>query len=116
MTPNQRGHMATYIGRRKFLATLLGGAGGWPLMARAQEAAARTLGLQFHVLHASSERELDAAFATLVQLQAGALVIGADPLFNSRSEQLAALTIRHRVPAIYQFREFVSAGGLMAYG
>jgi putative tryptophan/tyrosine transport system substrate-binding protein len=80
------------------------------------EAAASTLGLELHVLHASSEREIDAAFATLVQLRAGALVIGADPLFTSRSEQLAALTIRHRVPAIYQFREFVSTGGLMAYG
>jgi putative tryptophan/tyrosine transport system substrate-binding protein len=83
---------------------------------RELEAAARTLGLEFHVLHASSEREIDAAFATLVQLRAGALVIGADALFNSRSQQLAALTIRYRVPAIYQFREFVSAGGLMAYG
>src|SRR5262249_5319607 len=83
---------------------------------RELEAAARTLGLELHVLHASSESEIDAAFATLVQLRAGALVIGADALFNSRSEQLAALTIRHRVPAIYQFREFVSAGGLMAYG
>jgi putative ABC transport system substrate-binding protein len=83
---------------------------------RELEAAARTLGLELHVLHASSEGEIDAAFATLVQLRAGALVIGADALFNSRSEQLAALTIRHRVPAIYQFREFVSAGGLMAYG
>jgi putative ABC transport system substrate-binding protein len=83
---------------------------------RELETAARTLGLEFHILHASSEREIDTAFATLVQLRAGALVIGADALFNSRSEQLAALTIRHRVPAIYQFREFVSAGGLMAYG
>ena len=83
---------------------------------RELETAARTMGLEFHVLHASSEREIDTAFATLVQLRAGALVIGADALFNSRSEQLAALTIRHRVPAIYQFREFVSAGGLMAYG
>jgi putative ABC transport system substrate-binding protein len=83
---------------------------------RELEAAARTLGLEFHVLHASSEGEIDAAFATLVRLQAGALVIGADALFNSRSEQLAALTIRHRVPAIYQYREFVSTGGLMAYG
>jgi putative tryptophan/tyrosine transport system substrate-binding protein len=80
------------------------------------EVAARTLGLELHVLYASSEGEIDAAFATLVRLRAGALVIGADALFNSRSEQLAALTIRHRVPAIYQFREFVSAGGLMAYG
>jgi len=83
---------------------------------RELETAARTMGLEFRVLHASSEREIDTAFATLVQLRAGALVIGADALFNSRSEQLAALTIRHRVPAIYQFREFVSAGGLMAYG
>jgi len=83
---------------------------------RELEAAARTMRLEFHILHASSEREIDTAFATLVQLRAGALVIGADALFNSRSEQLAALTIRHRVPAIYQFREFVSAGGLMAYG
>ena len=83
---------------------------------RELETAARTLGLEFYVLHASSEREIDAAFATLVQLRAGALVIGADALFNSRSEQLAALTIRHRVPAIYQYREFVSNGGLMSYG
>jgi putative tryptophan/tyrosine transport system substrate-binding protein len=83
---------------------------------RELEAAARTLGFEFHVLHASSEGEIDAAFATLVRLRAGALVIGADALFNTRSEQLAALTIRHRVPAIYQYREFVSTGGLMAYG
>jgi len=80
------------------------------------EAAARTLGLDLHVLHASSEREFDAAFATLPRLRAGALVIGADALFNSRSEQLATLTVRHAVPAIYQFREFVSAGGLLSYG
>jgi putative tryptophan/tyrosine transport system substrate-binding protein len=83
---------------------------------REVEAAARTLGLEFHVLHASSEREIDAAFTTLVRLRADALVIGADALFNSRSEQLATLTIRHRVPTIYQFRDFVSAGGLVAYG
>jgi putative ABC transport system substrate-binding protein len=85
-------------------------------LSRDLQAAARTLGLQLHVLHASNEREIDTAFATLVQLRAGALVIGADALFNSRSEQLAALTVRHAVPAIYQFREFVSAGGLMSYG
>jgi len=80
------------------------------------QAAARTLGLQLHVLQASSEREIDTAFATLDQLRAGGLVIGTDALFNSRSEQLAALTVRHALPAIYQFREFVSAGGLMSYG
>jgi putative tryptophan/tyrosine transport system substrate-binding protein len=80
------------------------------------QTAARTLGVKLHVLHASSEHEIDAAFATLVQLRAGALVIGPDALFNSRSEQLAVLTLRHRVPAIYQFREFVSTGGLVSYG
>jgi putative tryptophan/tyrosine transport system substrate-binding protein len=77
---------------------------------------ARTLGLTLHVLYASSEQEIDTAFMTLVQLRAGALVIGTDTLFNSRSEQLAALTLRHAVPAIYQFREFVLFGGLASFG
>jgi putative ABC transport system substrate-binding protein len=80
------------------------------------QAAARTLGLTVHVLHASSEQEIDTAFMTLVQLRAGALVIGADALFNSLSEQLAVLTLRHAVPAIYQFREFVLSGGLASFG
>ena len=70
-------------------------------MTRDLQAAARTLALELHVLHASSEREIDTAFATLVQLRAGALVIGTDALFNSRSEQLAGLALRHAVPAIY---------------
>ena len=78
--------------------------------------AAHTLGVQLHVLHASSERDFDTVFTSLVQLRVGGLVIGTDALFNSRSEQLAALAIRHAMPAIYQFREFVSAGGLMIYG
>jgi len=80
------------------------------------QAAARTLGLTLHVLHASSEQEIDTAFMTLVQLRAGALVIGGDALFNSRSEQLSALTLRYAVPAIYQFREFVLSGGLASFG
>jgi putative tryptophan/tyrosine transport system substrate-binding protein len=80
------------------------------------QAAARTLGLTLHVLHASSEQEIDTAFMTLVQLRASALVIGTDALFNSRSEQLAVLTLRHAVPAIYQFREFVLSGGLASFG
>jgi putative ABC transport system substrate-binding protein len=80
------------------------------------QAAARTLGLTLHVLHASSEQEIDTAFTTLVQLRAGALVIGADPLFNSRSEQLAVLTLRYAIPAIYQYREFVLSGGLASLG
>jgi putative tryptophan/tyrosine transport system substrate-binding protein len=80
------------------------------------QAAARTLGLTLQVLHASSEQEIDTAFTTLVQLRAGALVIGTDALFNSLSEQLAVQTLRHAVPAIYQFREFVLSGGLASLG
>ena len=79
-------------------------------------AAARTLGVQLHVMHAGTERDIDDAFAALVQLRAGALVIGSDVFFNSRREQLAALALRHAVPAIFQFREFAVAGGLMSYG
>jgi putative ABC transport system substrate-binding protein len=77
---------------------------------------ALALGLQLHVLNASTDRELDTVFATMVQLRAGALVIGTDVFFNTRSERLAALSVRHAVPAIYQYRPFVAAGGLMSYG
>jgi putative ABC transport system substrate-binding protein len=80
------------------------------------QAAARTMGLQIHILHASAERDFDTVFTTLVQQKVGGLVIGADAFFNSRSEQLAALAVRHTMPAIYQFREFAAAGGLMSYG
>jgi putative ABC transport system substrate-binding protein len=80
------------------------------------EAAARTLGLTLHVLHASSEQEIDTAFMTLSQLRADALVIGTDAVFNSLSEQLAVLTLRHAVPAIFQYREFVLSGGLASFG
>lgn len=79
------------------------------------DAAARTLGLPIHVLHASTERDFETVFATLVQLRAGALVIGTDTFFNSQSGKLAALTVRHALPAIYQYREFAAAGGLMSY-
>jgi putative ABC transport system substrate-binding protein len=80
------------------------------------QAAARALGLQLHVLHASTERDLDVVFANLIQLRAGGLVIGNDAFFSSQLEQLAALAIRHAVPTVYQFREFAAAGGLIAYG
>ena len=80
------------------------------------EAAARILGVQLHVLRASAEHDFDAAFATLVQLRAGALVISTDTFFGSHSEQLAGLTLRHAVPAVSQGRPFVAAGGLMSYG
>jgi putative ABC transport system substrate-binding protein len=86
-----------------------------PMIRDVQEAA-RTRGLQFHVLEASTERAIDAAFASLVQLHVGALVVGTDPFFNSRREQLVTLAARHTVPAIYEWREFVTAGGLISYG
>jgi ABC-type uncharacterized transport system substrate-binding protein len=79
------------------------------------QAAARALGLQLHVLHASAERDFDTVFATLLQLRAGGLVISSDGFFATHSEQLAALTIRHAVPAIHQSRDFTIAGGLMSY-
>jgi putative ABC transport system substrate-binding protein len=84
-------------------------------VSRDLQAAAGALGLQLLVLHASAERDLDAAFATLVQRRAGALVIGSDTFFGSRVEQLAALMLRHAVPAIYTGHEFTDAGGLMSY-
>ena len=79
------------------------------------QAAARTLGLNLQVVHASTELDFDTVFATLIQ-RAGGLVISPDAFFTARAEQLAALALRHRVPAIYQYPEFTAAGGLMSYG
>jgi putative ABC transport system substrate-binding protein len=80
------------------------------------QAAAHTLGLEFHVLNASVDGEFDAVFASLAKLRAGGLVIGGQPFFNSRSEQLGALSFRHAVPTIFQFRAFTAAGGLASFG
>jgi putative tryptophan/tyrosine transport system substrate-binding protein len=77
---------------------------------------ASALRRQVHVLPASNEREIDAAFANLAQLRVGSLVIGNDAYFNSRARQFGALTLRHGVPTIYQHRDFAAAGGLMSYG
>ena len=83
---------------------------------RDMQAAARILGVQLHVLHASTDRDFDTVFATLAELRAGALVIGADAFLYGRSEQLAALAFRHAVPAISYERAFSAVGGLMSYG
>jgi putative ABC transport system substrate-binding protein len=85
-------------------------------LSRDLQAAARTLGLQLHVLHASTERDFDAVFASLPRLRAGALVIGSDPFFNSRSQKLVALALHHAMPTMYPFREYAMAGGLISYG
>jgi ABC-type uncharacterized transport system substrate-binding protein len=86
------------------------------LFSRAMQQAAQTLGLQLHILHASTDGDFDKVFASVVQVRAGALVISPDVFFNTRSEQLAALSLRHAVPAIYQYHPFAAAGGLMSYG
>jgi putative ABC transport system substrate-binding protein len=78
--------------------------------------AARTNGRRLVILKASTESEIDAALAALVQAHAGALIVASDPYFNSRREQIVALASRHAVPAIYDWREFTEAGGLMNYG
>jgi ABC-type uncharacterized transport system substrate-binding protein len=80
------------------------------------QAAAQTLGVKLHILDASADRDFETVFANLAQLRVGVLLIGADTFFVSRAEQLAALTLRHAVPAIFAFREFAAAGGLMSYG
>jgi putative tryptophan/tyrosine transport system substrate-binding protein len=85
-------------------------------IARDAQAEARTLGLQLHVLHASSDSDFDTVFTTVAQLGAGALVIGGDPFFTNQSPHLAELALRHAVPTIYEFRAFAAAGGLISYG
>jgi putative tryptophan/tyrosine transport system substrate-binding protein len=89
---------------------------GSEAQARDLQAAARKLGLELHVVYASSERDLDTAFETMVRLGATALVIGVDPYFLSRRDQIAALAIRNAMPAIFYLREFAAAGALISYG
>jgi putative ABC transport system substrate-binding protein len=80
------------------------------------QAAARALGQQIHILNASTEGEIGAAFSTLAQLRAGAVIIGADAFFISQRNQIIALAARHTIPAMYFLREFTAAGGLLSYG
>ena len=80
------------------------------------QTAARTLGLQTYVVNADTQREVGAAFATFVEQRIGALVVAADPFFNSQRAELVALAARYAIPAIYEWREFAVAGGLMSYG
>jgi putative ABC transport system substrate-binding protein len=86
------------------------------VIARDVQAAALGLGLQLHILHAATDHDFETVFATMAQLRVDALTIGADPFFTSRSQQLGELTVAHRIPAIYEFREFAAAGGLISYG
>jgi putative tryptophan/tyrosine transport system substrate-binding protein len=86
-------------------------------IAKVMAAAGTALGLrETHMLHASSDQDFEGALGAVTRLGAAALVVSADSFFNNRSEQIAALALRHRVATIYQFREFAAAGGLMSYG
>jgi putative ABC transport system substrate-binding protein len=83
---------------------------------RDMQEAAHALGLQIHVLNASTEGEINTAFASLRQLRAGALLVGSSELFRSKPERLVGLAARQRIPAIYQYREYAAVGGLISYG
>src|SRR6185436_15409925 len=78
--------------------------------------AALAIGRRTHIAYASTETEIEAAFTTMTQVRVGALVVSADPFLNSRRDQVVALAARHAIPAIYEGRAFVEAGGLMSYG
>ena len=136
--------MASHIGRRKFLATLLGGAAAWPLAARAQQTAMPVIGfldptspdamadrlLAFRqglkdtgyvegenvAIEANTKREIDAAFEAMAREKADALFVGGTPFFNGRRVQLVQLAAFHRLPATYSQREAAEIGGLMGYG
>ena len=83
---------------------------------RGSEGPARALGLQLHFMNVSTEPEIESAFLKLAQLDVGGLIVAADIFFNSRAQQFAALTLKHRVPAVHSVRDFVVAGGLLSYG
>ena len=102
----------------KLIAALVNSAAGDIAERQKQDlqAAARTMGLELMMLHAGADGDLDPAFSTLIQQHAGGLVVIPEVFSNSRREQIAALALRHAVPAIFQSREFTAAGGLMSYG
>jgi putative ABC transport system substrate-binding protein len=117
LTPKRVEMVSELVPRAKVIALLVNptNAIAERVIADVQEAA-RAKGLQLLILKASTEGEIDAAFATLVQLHAGALVLPSDAFFISRLDQLVALASRHAVPAIYAWREYAAAGGLISYG
>ncbi len=86
------------------------------IYSREATTAAVTLRIQVHVLKASTGTDLDSAFAILADLKAGGLVVIGEPFFDSKRDKIVSLAAQHAIPAIYTFREYVSAGGLMSYG
>ena len=118
MTPKRLQLLHEVIPTAKVMALLVNPANTTVAETQSREvrAAAHTLGLDLHVLNASTERDFNSVFANLVQLRADGLVIGAEPLFSSRSKQLGELTVSHAVPAVAGVDDFAAAGGLLSYG
>jgi putative ABC transport system substrate-binding protein len=117
LNPKRFELLSELVPRAKVIALLVNPNSSSPDHAiRAVQEAARPKGVQLHILEASTESEIDAAFTSLVQRQAGALVVSSDPFFYGRREQLVALAVRHTVPTIYEWRQFVVEGGLTSYG
>ena len=117
LNPKRLELLSELVSRARVIALLFNATNpGSERIIRDIEEAARAKEVQLPILKAATESEIDAAFATLVELHAGALFVGGDPFFNSRREQLVALASRHAVPALYERREFVAAGGLISYG
>ncbi len=117
LTPKRLELLIELVPQAKMIALLINPANtGAERSVRETQEAARAKGVQLPILKAGTESEIDAAFSSLVQLQAGALVVQADPFLDGQREQLVALAARHAVPAIYGFREFAASGGLITYG
>jgi putative ABC transport system substrate-binding protein len=117
LDPKRLDVLSELVPRAKVIALLVNStrANAEPTIRNVLEAA-RARGVRIQVLKASTESEIDSAFATLVQDRPDALLVSADPFFNSRRDQIVALASRHAIPAIYQWREFTLAGGLASYG
>jgi putative tryptophan/tyrosine transport system substrate-binding protein len=116
LTPKRLELLSELVPQAKVIAVLVNPANAIAEIIPEAQEAARAKGLQLLILKAGTDGEIDAAFATLLQLHAAALVLPGDSFFNSRREQLVALASRHAVPAIYELREFAAAGGLISYG
>ncbi len=117
LTPKRLELLIELVPNAKVIALLINPANtGAERSVRETQEAARAKGVQLPILKAGTESEIDAAFSSLVQLRAGALIVQADPFLDGQREQLVALAARHAVPAIYGFREFAASGGLITYG
>jgi ABC-type uncharacterized transport system substrate-binding protein len=118
LTPKRLQLISELIPQAEMIALLVNPVGysGSEAAIREMQEAARTNGHRLAILKASTESEIDTAFTTLTQLHAGGLVISSDPFFSGRRDQLVGSAARYAVPAIYDWREFTDAGGLMSYG